>query len=219
MDARANLMIGLLLLVLSRPAFAVPIPDGDTIIVENRKWAQVDLFTNLSWNDVNQVCPGGICGPGKLNGYDMAGWRWATQDDANDLFNFYIRPYFPEFLLLGPTRFGAADSGPAPWVSEFLSDGWRVTFTQPAPTRGAIHTGVDGRLSTLRDPMYARRATFQTYSDDRSHFVDTGYMAPLDSAWSGSGVWFFQPVSTPPTLALMLLMLPLCGRRVLGRDV
>ena len=52
---------------------AVPITGADTMTGDGTDWAQVDLFTNLSWNEINAYCPGGVCGTGSLNGNDMEG--------------------------------------------------------------------------------------------------------------------------------------------------
>jgi hypothetical protein len=53
-----------------KPAESTGIDITDTVTVDGKVWAQVDLFTNLSWNDINAVCPEGACF-GILNGHDM----------------------------------------------------------------------------------------------------------------------------------------------------
>lgn len=92
----------------------------DTITVDGRVWAQVDLFVGLSWNDINAVCPAGVCA-GVLNSYNMSGWEWASVEDVNDLFNYYI---------------GTDELGPSPeqyyeeeslWAPAPFADGWRDT--------------------------------------------------------------------------------------------
>jgi hypothetical protein len=87
------------------------------VTVDDKEWAQVDLFTNLSWNDINAVCPAGVCS-GILNGYNMTGWTWASIDDITALFNHY---------------FGSDELGPAPDATSdcagalpFFTDGWRA---------------------------------------------------------------------------------------------
>ena len=92
----------------------------NTVTVNGQIWAQVDLFTGLSWLQIEAVCPAGICA-GVLNGYSMNGWRWAGSDDLNALFNHYLGS-----LLLGPgpdsyLLFGTDNTG------IFYSDGWRPT--------------------------------------------------------------------------------------------
>ena len=87
----------------------------DTITAAGKVWAQVALFTELSWDDINAVCPGiyisrdedgnhtteqngsGVC-QGTLNGYDMSGWTWADSAEISALFNHYgvVPPFSPE---------------------------------------------------------------------------------------------------------------------------
>lgn len=53
----------------------------DTVTVGDYEWAQVDLFTSLSWDEINAICPsGGVCSDGDLNGNAMLGWKWADDD-------------------------------------------------------------------------------------------------------------------------------------------
>jgi len=92
----------------------------DTITVDGKKWAQVDLFTSLSWVDINAVCPGRIRN-GLLNGYDMTGWTWASVDDVNALFNYYIGS--PQ-LGTGPDLYSQLNSQ---WAPAFFGAGFRIT--------------------------------------------------------------------------------------------
>lgn len=80
-----RIIAGLTLSLATLLAQAVPITD--TVIVGDKEWAQVNLFAELSWNDINAVCPAGVCGTGTLNGYDMSGWAWASVFDVGALFN------------------------------------------------------------------------------------------------------------------------------------
>jgi hypothetical protein len=94
-------------------------PEIDTVSVDGREWAQVDLFTNLSWNDINAVCTEGACF-GTLNGHDMTGWTWAKVDDLNALFNHYVGSD-----VLGPGPDCYSEGHNTPWVDAFFDDGWR----------------------------------------------------------------------------------------------
>jgi hypothetical protein len=94
----------------------------DTVTVEGKEWYQPDLFTELSWNEINAVCPEGKC-VGMLNDYDMTGWTWATIKDMNDLFNYYIGS---NVLGPGPDRVLLGDSEA---VTAFYNDGWRSSFS------------------------------------------------------------------------------------------
>ena len=71
------------------PSCSEGVPLTDTVTINGTEWAQVDLFLQLSWNDMNAVCSGGPCS-GLLNGYNMAGWTWASRADVIALFDFYI---------------------------------------------------------------------------------------------------------------------------------
>jgi hypothetical protein len=110
----------------------------DTVTVDGKVWAQPNLFIGVSWDQINAVCPGGVC-TGMLNGYAITGWTFASADDVNALFNYYI---------------GAPDMGPGPdtqsyqvlsnqmWgVGKFIDAGsWEGT-------QGTYHQ-VNGLIST-----------------------------------------------------------------------
>ena len=104
------------------PVFAeVGLPITDTVTANSKEWAQVDLFTNLSWSDINAVCPAGVCN-GILNNYDMTGWTWAAAEDMYSLFNSYgvTPPLAPESDFVR--------DGPSTWAPAFFADGWRMTY-------------------------------------------------------------------------------------------
>jgi hypothetical protein len=89
-------------------------PITDTVLVQGREWAQVDLFANLTWSDINAVCPEGLCvHGGVLNGKDMTGWTWASADDLNGLINFYL---------------GTPELGPGPDVFSEIEAAWSELF-------------------------------------------------------------------------------------------
>ncbi len=112
------------LIASSETFFLMPIlkrarPITDTISVAGREWAQVDLFADLSWNDINTICPAGLCS-GVLNGFDMTGWMWASVEDLNSLFNHYIG-----FAALGPGPDTYGEGKNSTWAPAFFNDGWR----------------------------------------------------------------------------------------------
>lgn len=68
------------------------ITGADVITANGKEWAQPVLFANLSWNQINAVCPQneGPCNANSvINGLDMTGWTWANIDTAMDLVNSY----------------------------------------------------------------------------------------------------------------------------------
>jgi hypothetical protein len=113
----------------------------DTVTVAGKEWAQVDLFTNLSWNQINAVCPEGVC-TGILNGYDMTGLTWASIDDINALFNYYIGS---DILGPGPDIYHEFDSE---WAPAFFGDGWR-SLDFVIPDDGVVIPSLEGWLRNL----------------------------------------------------------------------
>jgi hypothetical protein len=71
-------------------ANASQIQAADIVSLGGLEWAQPDLFLGVSWHDINAACPGGVCGAATLNGFDMAGWNWATSSDVTNLVNVYV---------------------------------------------------------------------------------------------------------------------------------
>lgn len=92
----------------------------DTVTVDGTTWAQPDLFSSVSWNEINEVCAGGTCKAEALNGYNMDGWSWAGPDQLADL-TFYYTGERPEYFF---SRVNAGvEAG-----ERFFSDGWRPTY-------------------------------------------------------------------------------------------
>lgn len=100
-----------LLTVLASALPAQAIPITNTVIVDGNEWAQVSDFVNLSWNDINAVCPTGVCGGGTLNGFDMGGWTWASMPEVAMLFSAYID-------AVG----GSNPEADSAWAPNFLAD-------------------------------------------------------------------------------------------------
>lgn len=183
---------------------AIPIAAADIVDVDEFEWAQVDLFTNLSWNDINAVCPNGTCGVGSLGGYSMFGWKWASADEVNSLFNYYISR---DELGAGPDRFLEIESSGA---SALFLDGWRPTSvfsdgvnevagalssagTYPGPYGGFAYLAAEPAGSSRED-------LFNT----RSNII-------LDYKGSDAGAWFFRHYEVPLPTTLWLLGIALFG--------
>jgi cell wall-associated NlpC family hydrolase len=100
------------------------IPITDTVTVNSKEWAQPDLFTGLSWNGINAVCPApsGVCN-GTLKGYDVTGWTWASREEVQSLFNYFIGSD-----VLGPSTccHQEVDSS---WAPQFFSQ-FRTTVPE-----------------------------------------------------------------------------------------
>jgi hypothetical protein len=75
------------------PVFEPLTEIGATVTMNGKAWAPMNGFGDLSWDEINAVCPvtnGGHClVGGKLMEYDMTGWTWASVEDVNALINSY----------------------------------------------------------------------------------------------------------------------------------
>jgi hypothetical protein len=188
----------------------------DTVFANGNEWAQPDLFLDLSWNDINTVCPGGVCGSGSLNGYDMAGWVWATVDELNQLFNHYIG-----FAALGP--------GPDAWTNEplphsaydaFVADGWRSTFDDFGPTNALT----SGRMSDNSTFSAAMGNSFSPITFDWLEAASTNFPNGPEYDFITQGAWFVRAsgeVPVPATVPLIGIAMAALGlnrwRRQVGR--
>jgi len=158
----------------------------DIISVNDKEWLQPSLFRGLSWNEINEVCPAGICS-GVLNGYDMNGWTWASVDDIYALFNYYIGTD-----LLGPAQDSYREFD-FEWAPAFFSDGWVDTDMDDRFEIRAL----EGWLRNLYDDNSASIVFFIhvpgpgvdiSYKNDRIEF---GYDEVVRKI-PDRGAWFYR---------------------------
>lgn len=181
------------------PAIAIPITN--TVIVEGNEWAQWADFTMLSWNDINTVCPGGVCGDGTLNDFDMGGWTWADNAGVAMLFSAYID-------AVG----GSNPELDSAWAANFFAD-----FTPIEDVNGFF--GAGGHTST-RTPFGQLGVAVMLYGSRSgpgifdSTFIFTTHRG--DDVSSTRGGWFTRtapPSTVPIPDTLFLLGLGLFGVR------
>ncbi|CAA0114147.1 Uncharacterised protein [Halioglobus japonicus] len=187
---------------------ALPIGGADTVTVDGNEWAQVDLFTNLSWWDIWSACPSGECQDGAtLNGNNMRGWRWASVDDINGLFNSYIGS---EALGPGPSDFFEIDSL---WAPAFYADGWRPTSTNSTLT--TTHGWSSTAGPTWSESYQA--FLYEIHLPNESDRAYTGYNETRTNTSDFTGAWFYREVAIPPPsgvpapATLILVSLTLAG--------
>ena len=165
-------------------------------IINGVEWYQPADITGYSWNEFNTVCPTGVC-TGSINSNDLTGWMWASADDVNALFNYYIGS---DELSGGPDFYNEFNST---WAPLFFSD-FVPTLTAPfgQQTIGWISTEYDsdsghaGRLGSQGDFDFAETA----------FFLDKDFVDPPVGAW----LYRSAEVPTPTTFSLLglgLLML------------
>lgn len=194
---------------------AVAVPITDTVTVQGLQWAQPDLFLELTWNDVNAVCPGGVCGSQSLKGYEMSGWSWATIDDMNKLFNYYIG-----YDALGPGpdsiytgTFGGVNVHAA--SNAFYADGWRETpsDTDPFPDYAKHTMGYVSDSSTIAPVMERQSFGFGPFGVYPGDFIQTS--GSHTNTPQSTGAWFYRDVPEIPIPATVWLF----GSALLGLGI
>lgn len=157
----------------------------DIITVDGKEWLQPKLFLGLSWKDINAVCPDGKCF-GRLNGYDMSGWTWASADDVSALFNYYIGSN-----ILGAAPYSYLE-GESKWAPAFFSDGWQPTDVDDLPRLKAV----EGWLRSLRNRqnayyahiLYSVGPVFESYDQDRMYTQKDEIARKIEDR----GGWFYR---------------------------
>jgi hypothetical protein len=139
-----------------------------------REWRQLTETSNLSWNQVAQVCPrdGAACS-GVVGGRDLTGWVWATQSDVTQLFSYYTPDILANPSVAGLPYFFAASGFLNQFRSTFAmfltyqtgqrADGWTAsTDSAGLPVSGGVGAGttptsISGSFSVgpLSDPAAA----------------------------------------------------------------
>lgn len=187
------------------PEVDCPEPITDTVVVEGREWAQVDLFTGLSWSDIADACPPppdfrSLCLPGAvLNGKDMTGWRWASAYEFNSLVNFYIGA---RALGRGPDRLDSEPTGAwnePPWFGK-ITRAFRYSSIRHSPSNS-----ISGWLPILRpgaaDGVCAiGMVGVNTYYDDTFHLESRYDASSRDGGIcsepiEGIGAWFYRDLT------------------------
>ncbi len=185
-----------LLLLVTGGANAGPIID--TIEENGRTWAQIDLFSGLSWTQVNEVCAGRECRNETLNGYHMAGWYWASPRDAVDLMSHFGAPDPGSY----PTQYFEARSI---WAPAFFASGFRPTWDAGGPGIYAWTSEFDGGCRAsghgcgISLSVLDRTGIRESWSD---LYEFTGINAQLRQPASGA---LFYYVPAPPSLVLIAL--------------
>jgi hypothetical protein len=174
------------------PIFALveSIPSEEVITADGKEWAQVDLFTGLSWEDINAVCSAdtGVCS-GVLNGYDVTGWTWASVDEVNALFNFYIGSAVlgrgPDLLI------GQWDSI---WAPTIFDNGWRPTIPSDAIPQiaGATRSQVPSSKTEAYEGAWLDHIEEPCFECGGGDVAGTSRITETKSSSDRTGAWFYR---------------------------
>jgi len=164
------------------------------VVVNEREWLQPVDFANHSWTAISTVCDSatGVCS-GILGGKDLTGWIWASVDDVNTLFNYYIGT---AALGPGPSEYPAD----APlelntqWAEDMVADGFLETEGFPGEL-----VAITGWLRTGFDASTAYRGVINTSRIIGIPELVGSYAASnstSDKSLFGGGAWFYRPVDS-----------------------
>jgi hypothetical protein len=156
---------------------------------DGKEWLQPVDFTNLSWNDVNAVCPAGVCA-GTLNGVDVTGYTWASVAGVNALFSEYgIVPPLPPT----PTLYIELDSTFAP---DFFAD-----FTPSDVFRARLRAWSRDRASAPVGPVGAYAPLISDNDLPDADIIQSEYFQVKTTANAATGVWLWRSSTAAPTVA------------------
>lgn len=181
------------------------------VVIDSRNWMQVTDTTNLSYNQLSNVCSvsTGICN-GSINGIDLNGWTWADNSAVRDMFLSVTGAPSNTFADAAASY---RDTG-AEWANEFIdidsggvdSGLFDVTLVSGQNyfvfglTRSLINGEVDRSYITYTNNL----------SNPDYNVAIVGNNVALDAARSHTGHWLYQEitVSAPvSTLGLLLVSL------------
>lgn len=162
----------------------------DTVVVDGKEWAQVDLFLGVPYFDLLDVCPSGVCS-GSLNGYDVSGWTWSSSTNVQLMFLNYLETDFPVdqqnviYWQVPP------HDDPRP---RMLSDGWRFT------TDGTSRQGIEGLHREMHPSWPICLASIGWRYQE---FIGNAYGAEFGGCPSGPGshaqhgAWIYRDIPNP----------------------
>lgn len=164
---------------------AAALPPTNTVIVNGIEWAQVNDFTNLSWNQMNTQCPAGVCGASAvLNGVDLAGWTWASCSEVADLLFKALTPH-PGGCVVTINEDNSA------WAPNVFAIG----FVQ---TQGSGSTGQVRGFSRTLFPNLIAAFTPLIENAAQTDIASTSVGREITSQVSYVGGWFFRSTAPIP---------------------
>lgn len=209
-----NKILKALALVASLSFAAAPVSATlitDTVTVGDYEWAQVDLFAGIMWNEVNTVCPSGVCGVGTLNNYEIDGWLWAN---AAHVKSNVLDPLY----TYDDTNLQNTGWFDGPGIEPLVDAGFRsIAWGQQNTVRGVTANTVIKVINSNDVTFGGAVGILERYTMDPNNTI-IGYDGIQNRAISHGevGVWLYRTVDVPEpsTLAIFALgMIGLASRR------
>jgi hypothetical protein len=164
---------------------------------ENQHWLQPRDFIGYTFDQVNAVCPGGVC-VGTLPGstFDLTGYTWASIMEVSSLFNAYgLNPQFT-----GPFQYRGND----PNVNAVIAQDFEVTGSQcygDCPVGFLLVAGLVRDIAPVGELPYTAHMIYldetippqpaDLFFDTTPSYEGNGLVRPEESS---TGVWFWKPV-------------------------
>ena len=208
MDKRAAVyfFIGTIIAIIAIPAQA--------IIINNKDWRQLTETTGYSYNDILSVCDAntGICNGSLINvgrwgEVDFTGWTWASVYDVGAMFDAIPQPNIgPPGHFITPNSYSEKGSAWAPAMID--RDGpygvdqglFQATFAD------TLSTDLAGITRTAYTSEFVYTSSVSDHvADSFNDVASTSAYSRKDVRTNRRGVWLYQQVPEPATLALMSL--------------
>ena len=154
----------------------------DTVLVNGKEWAQPNLFTSITWNEILAACPVGKCIDGSiLYGHDMTGWTWATPQNMADLFNSLIGSTILDGTVT--TVYVALGHSEGLWPAELYLAGLQRTQNVAAQPNSGWVFDVSPKWASV------------SLNEGTGGIIGTGRVAQASASGGGSsftGAWFYR---------------------------
>jgi len=204
MKSYTKIMAGAALLALSSQAsFAASFTaaDGNT-------WLQLSDTNNVSFNEVDGLCPAGLCVGTLSNGTNIAGYTFASNQDVQDLFGAYAGVSAPA----APSPFSDPVGFATYSTTYLLGSGWNTDFNAGFGTLSAIagfSINSAENLNLLNNLALAPLVL--AVGGTPSFFKSTNIATILAGSSVNAGAYLYKVSAVPVPAALLMFAPALLG--------
>ncbi len=212
-----NILKSLVLLAALLPVCVNALPITDFVKVGDKQWAQVDLFRDVTWNEVSVACPSGVCVSGNsINGWSVSGWTWASNSEVGD--NLFAPLTSHTGGVSRSTDIGVDTV--SPWLEKTGFRGTGDTTTNSTVDAislifGLTRDDLSGQFGGASAAQYLKRGDIY----EGSTWATEGRGVAKRIGREQIGVWFYRDVvavNEPSALSILLpsaILVCLCGRK------